>query len=448
MKRYRILVDLLQRCFGPGLTRPGLANVTVIVIGWILTVGPSHSVTEALVMFGMARVRHWSGFHRFFARGSWKPDVLGRVLFDQLMRHFGEQTLLIVIDDTVTSKKGPRIFGIGSHVDAVRSSRKHKVFTFGHCWVTLALVVKVPFSDRVWALPILFRLYRTKKECSKNEVGHTKKTELARQMLDVLVTWTDTRPIIVAADSAYCNGTVTDGLPEHVTICGAMRPDAVLYKPLDVQAGHGLSKGGRPRKRGALERKPADIAKDDQTSWQTASVHTYGLTRQSRFKTVTAQWYRALGTRLLQIVIVECTTGNVPYRVYFSSNPTWNPTTVIETYACRWAIEVFFRDAKQLLGFGDSQAWTKNAVERVAPLIGMLHSVLVLWFVEVWTDCTLLLRPWYPGKKGFSFADVCREARLAIVDSQVLVPCNDNANLRSTRDASANQAPPPIRRVA
>jgi len=50
------------------------------------------------------------------------------------------------------------VFGIGSHLDAVRSTKRQKIFSFGHRWVVLAVLVSVPFSPRSWALPVLFRL--------------------------------------------------------------------------------------------------------------------------------------------------------------------------------------------------------------------------------------------------------------------------------------------------
>lgn len=46
----------------------------------------------------------------------------------------------------------------------------------------LAILVTVPFSRRPWALPILFRLYRNKKECAKKRQQYRKKTELFIQL--------------------------------------------------------------------------------------------------------------------------------------------------------------------------------------------------------------------------------------------------------------------------
>jgi hypothetical protein len=76
------LLDIFQ-AFRLALTRPGFGNLLVIALGWILTEG-SHAVTGALVMTGVAGRRHHEAFHRFFSRGTWDPDHLGRWLFQRL----------------------------------------------------------------------------------------------------------------------------------------------------------------------------------------------------------------------------------------------------------------------------------------------------------------------------------------------------------------------------
>ncbi len=446
---HRKLLALWQETFRLGLTRPGFANFVVIVSGWILTQG-THAVTEALVMTDVAARRHHETFHRFFSRGSWKPDTLGRLVFERIVRTLVEDVVRVAIDDTVTPKKGPEVFGIGSHLDAVRSTKRRKVFTFGHCWVTLAVLVRVPFSSRVWALPVLFRLYRTEKECAKRDVPHRKKTELARELLDVLCTWIPNRRIEVAADSAYCNDTVTRDLSANVVLFGAMRPDAVLTDPPSPRA-TSPRKGGRPSKRGKALRKPEQIARDGRTPWQTTEATLYGRTMSIQYKTLTAQWYRATGTRLLRIVIVATTSGKIPYRIFFSFDPTLSVRTILETYAGRWGIEVFFRDGKQLLGFADSQARKEAAVLRVAPLIGLLYSVLVVWFAEGTHTSALAappVRPWYPHKNGLCFADILRTARRVLDGVDVLVPLSDSENLQKPPRASRATAPFAIKSAA
>ena len=209
--------------FQPALARPGFNNMRVVFTGWVLTGGP-HAVTQALVTTGVAGRRHHEAFHRFFSRGTWSPDAIGQLLYEHAEAMFVREgsTIRVAVDDTLAPKKGPHVFGIGSHLDAVRSSRSYRVFCFGHCWVVLALLLPVPYF-RTWALPLLFRLYRNKKECEKREDSYDKKTELAREMLDVFATWVGDRRVEWTADIAHCHDTVTRGLTPNFVLVGAMR---------------------------------------------------------------------------------------------------------------------------------------------------------------------------------------------------------------------------------
>ena len=426
----RKLRAVWEDCFRPALTRPGFISLVVVLSGWVLTEG-THTVTAALVATDVARRRHWASFHRFFSRGTWDPDVLGEHLFRRILRA-QSCAVRVVIDDTLALKKGPKIFGLGNHLDPVRSTKRQKVFAFGHCWVVLAVLVTVPFSRRAWAPPVLFRLYRNIKDCERRRVPHKKKkTELARDMLDLVVRWSGGRRIELAADGAYCNDTLARGLPDNVVFFGSMRPDAVLTS-LPVTA---ANCGGRPRKRGELLRKPERLGRDGRTAWSTAHPLLYGKVTRVRYKQLDAQWYRAMGTRLLRVIVVECATGHIPFRVFFSSDPALSVETILETYAGRWGIEVFFRDAKQNLGFADSQARTETAVLRTAPLIGLLYSSLVLWCADGTYGEPIAApprRPWYRHKRGLAFIDVLRAAQRALVRNDVLDPRSYSDDLQQS----------------
>jgi hypothetical protein len=64
---------------------------------------------------------------------------MGHWLFQRLLPFLGDGVVQIAIDDTLASKKGAHVFGIGSHVDPVCSTKKHLAFCFGHCWVVLSV---------------------------------------------------------------------------------------------------------------------------------------------------------------------------------------------------------------------------------------------------------------------------------------------------------------------
>lgn len=424
----RTLIDALE-VVRPAFTRPGFANLVVVFAGWTMTSG-THAVTQALVSTGVSGRRHHEAFHRFFSRGTWQPDEVGRLLFGWIARHLRDGVAIrVALDDTLATKKGPHVFGIGSHLDAVRSTRRQKIFAFGHCWVVLAVLLPVPFSSRTFALPLLFRLYRTVRSCERAGQPHRKKTELARDLLDVFAGWVGARRVEVAADSAYCNDTITRGLPDNFVLFGAMRPDAVLtaLPPKTPR------RPGRPSRRGRPVAKPEVIAKDKRRPWCSCEAVLYGVRRIVRYKTVDAQWYRACGVRLLRIVVVKVDDGAIGTRVFFSTDATTEVPVILETYAGRWAIEVCFRDLKQLLGFGDSSARKRAAVERTAPFVGLVYTTLVLWFAEGVHRTRIAappLRPWYRHKRGLCFADVLRAAQRALMPLDVLDPRRSIANLR------------------
>jgi hypothetical protein len=416
------------------LTAPGLQNFLVLVVGWVQTTG-RHAVTQSLVATGVAGRRHHEAFHRFFSRGTWNPDRLGFWLFERVRRvlDLDRHGVRVVLDDTVAAKKGPHVFGIGSHLDAVRSTKRFRVFCFGHCWVVLAVLVRVPFSRRPWALPILFRLYRNQKECARKRHPYRKKTELARELLDVFHDWVGAQRVEVTADVAYCNDTVTRGLPASFVLFGAMRPDAVLTGCPDT---HPAAPTGRPRRRGAVLPKPAALAQDDRVPWRTCEADLYGHRRTVRYKELRAQWYRACGVGLLRIVIVQVTTGTVGCRVFFCTDVMCAVPQILEGYAGRWAVEVCFRDLKQELGFAESSARTRAAVERVAPFVGLLYTLLVAWFTEHAARHPLAApptRPWYRHKQGFAFADILRTAQRVLAPLDVLDPNRSLDNLRCSK---------------
>lgn len=397
------------KVFRAAMRRPTFERMVMLARGFVLATG-SHTVAAALLAGDLARGHHHEAFHRFFSRRCWSPDELGRLLFLKLIALLRCAEITIAIDDTLAPKKGPKVFGLGTHIDPVRSTRRHRIFTFGHVWVVLAVLVKMPMTSRPWALPILFRLYRNERECVRRKDPYRKKTELAREMLDQLLNWTST-PVRVVADLAYCNATLQRGHDARVVFVGTMRPDAVLTAlPTAAQR----KKTGRRRVKGSVLQKPERLAANARRPWQTVRAKLYGKERTLHIKTMRAQWYIACGEGLLHIVVVRLDHGRIPFRTFFSSDPNLPESEILETYAGRWSIEVAFRNLKQHLGFADSPARLRRAVERTAPFVGLLYTTLVLWFLEHAGDAPLALVPvrsWYRHKATLSFEDVLRAGR-------------------------------------
>jgi hypothetical protein len=179
--------------------------------------------------------------------------------------------------------------------------------------------------------------------------------------------------------------------------------------------------------------KPEKLARNEHSPWRRCSAFLYGKIRSVQYKTMDAQWYRACGSRLVRVVVVRVNTGNLGIRVFFCTDATMSVVEILETYGERWAIEVCFRDLKQWLGFADSSARKKEAVERTAPFVGYIYTTIVLWFAQhAWNTAAAAppVRPWYPHKRGASFADVLRCAQRTLVRLDVFDLASSLANLR------------------
>lgn len=431
--------------FRPAFTAPTFARWLLVMAAWVLCV-ERHAITECLVVSGAAGICEHSAFHRVFSRRHWSLDALARLWLAALVARMAARRLRLqfVIDDTLGTHKGPKVFGLGTHLDAVRSTRKTKVFAFGHVWVTCALVVTVPFSARPFAIPLLFRLYRSKKECAANGDTYRKKTEQARELVERLLAWLPETTFDLLLDSGYVTRTVLRGLPARVRVLGAMTVRAAL-----ADAGGRTLRNGRHSPKGAPRPSCAAWAEDAARPWQTVAAHVYGGLRTMQIKTEVVQWWSVLGAQPVRVVLVRCTTGALPLRAFLCTDPEVDVPWILSGYARRWAVEVFYFEVKQLLGLCASRARLEWAVRRTAPSVGLLYGVLVVWFWEQserGMQAVIPNRPWYGHKEHVSFEDILRTARAALREGTLLAQVEEIAPLRRAHRRSI--APTSAPRIA
>lgn len=432
----------------PAFTRPTFERFVLVAMGWLLTSG-RHAVTSALVVLGIAPDVHHATFHRLLSLAKWSPDRLGLILLELIVAVLNDNApISLLLDDTLAPHKGPKVFGLGSHIDAVRSTKRHKVFSFGHVWVVLSVVVHLPFCRRPWALPILFRLYKNKKTCQRTQASYSKKTELARQLLDLVAQHLDeARPCWVVADQGYCNRTVLTGLLQRFVFVGNLRMDAALHaQPPSPPSGA----RGRKKLRGRRLKTPETMTRDGRRPWREAQVHIYRSARTLHYKVLCAQWFHVCHARLLKIVIVRTCGGKLPYRTFFCSDPNISVELLVESYGARFCIEVLFRDLKQHLGFSESSAWSEQAVLRTAPFVGLLYTLVVLWFCRVGVAHPLALcpiRPWYRTKVAPSFADMLFAMQVSLRQSGLFDTCRGYGQLNDILEQNRGGSSEPQKEV-
>ncbi len=428
----------LALSFASVFTQPSFANFLTMLTGWVFCLD-RHTATGLIVAAGATRKEHFSSFHRFFSRAVWNLDPLGRTVLRLALRFVPKpEVALFVVDDTLGRKTGRCIWGAGMHHDPLRSTPVRPVFSFGHSWVVLSIIVPLPFvSHRRFAIPILLRLYR--KKLRKRKPGRPKgerkstgdatpneyrtRPELAVEMLRIAAEWLNGRRFRVVGDSEYSGKSVSRKLPETAGLVGRMPMNAALYaEPPAWKPG----RPGRPRKKGERLPNPAELAKSRKVRWTKTRVDIYGKSARVCLKSVRALWYNSAGTQLLNIVVVRDPSGKRRDDCFFTTDLSMKPTAIIETIAKRWSLEVTFRDAKQSLGFEEPQSRTRKAVERTAPMAMLLYGLTVLWYAEhgeALRTKWFVKRPWYRKKRGPSFADMLATLRQASwVEASILDP--------------------------
>jgi hypothetical protein len=296
------------------------------------------------------------------------------------------------------------------HIDPLLSSRGKPITNWGLNFVVLGVIVRFPlWPDRPFCLPILFRLYLNQKAADKARRVRRTRPELAVEMLKVLCAFRKNRHFHVIADSTYGGQSVLAYLPNNCELTSRLTTDARLYTlPPKVNPGQ----KGRPRKRGTRLPSPAEMLK---ARSQRREIEVYGRHQKVRMASCTACLHM-VPNRLVRVVAIEPLTGGRKNEVFYSTCCEAPPGEILQWYAMRWSIEVAFHDSKMHLGFEEPQGWTKQAVQRTAPVAMLLYSLIVIWFIQYGHhQYRPAVRPWYRKKVNPTFTDMMATLRRASI---------------------------------
>lgn len=406
----------LLQLFAPHFTQPTFRSFLTVACGWVLALG-RHTVTTAVRAANATRWKHISSFHRFFSKSKWELDPMGLVLVRMIDAMVPlAQPLVVAVDDTLGRHTGKKIAAASMHRDPLLSTAVRVAFSWGHVWVVLGITVQL--LGKTWCLPVLFRLYRSKKVCERDGRPYRTNTEFAAELIALLAAQLTHRSLIVLGDGAFSNSSVIKGRPSNVNFIGRSRLDAAIYAPAPPRQPGQM---GRPRVRGAKLPSPAVQASASDAPWQSIEVTAYGRTSTVQVLVIDALWYIVAGSELLRLVVVRGFPGHERDDVLVCTDPSMSPKDIIETFAKRWSIEVTFQETKGKLGFEEPRSRNERAVERTAPFTLFLYSLVVLWYFR--TGSTLrsaqpTKAPWYspnssPSKTLPAFSDMLSALRRA-----------------------------------
>jgi hypothetical protein len=181
-------------------------NAQVLLMGAILAPG-RRTISSALRAVGLGQHKRFHRYHRVLSHASWSSVKVSRVLLGLLVEMFVPEgdPLVVGIDETLERRNGKKIAAKGIYRDPVRSPHENFVKSSGLRWVCVMLLVEIPWTARVWALPFLCALAPSERYAAKRGKRHKKITEWAWQLLLVLRRWYPEREIVAIADRAYAS---------------------------------------------------------------------------------------------------------------------------------------------------------------------------------------------------------------------------------------------------
>jgi hypothetical protein len=214
----------------------------------------------------------------------------------------------------------------------------------------MAVLVKLPFARRPWALPVLVALSRPPEWARLGGTRHRTPAHLARLLLARLIRWFPERHFIFVGDSGYgTSETARFCRQRHrpLTVVSKFDGDAALYEPPPPRTRRTI---GRPRVKGRKLPSPQEEVAHGTRRTRLTVAWYGGTSRAIEMVTGTGHWYR-IGEDLVAVrwVYVHDCTGTHRDEYCFTTDLSMCPTQVVECYTQRWSIETTFQECREHL---------------------------------------------------------------------------------------------------
>jgi len=356
--------------------------------------------------------RAWSPDYKFFSESPWKASSLfDRVLDEAHPLMWEKQPLAVALDDTITRKTGKKIPWAKWSRDPLSPPFNTNLIWALRFLHAALLLWPAKAAGAARAIPIAFQLApptakpkapkKPKKSAGAAEEreykdalkAHEKALREFRQkqrteglsaqgvrLLKELRSRFDKREALLKkvlwaiVDASFCNRTVLKELPERTVLIGRTRKDIRLFaEPAIVTRAKGSKKGrGRNRKYGQALPTPEEFRKDPKAPWKRRRIFAAGKQHNLRYKTMDrVLWKSGAGERAMRLIVVAPLRyrahGHLLYRkeaYLLVSDPSVKIDQALQAYFYRWEIEADQKEEKDLLGVGQAQVWSENAVAR------------------------------------------------------------------------------------
>ena len=360
-----------------------------------------HTITGLLTASAQQGL-DWSAAYRLFEQERFDDTALFAPARREVSSRLGERDPLVVLmDDTLVRKRGRTVHGTGWKRDPLGPAFCSN-FVWGQRFLQLSAALPEGTGPcRSRGIPIdvkhcpsprkpgkreppeAWAAYRRLQEQMKVSTTGADRIKALRAAMDAEAQNRE-RSLIVSVDGAFTNRSVFRDLPPQTTLIGRVRKDARLFLPPQRDA---EPRRGRRAWYGGPLPTPEQIRQDETLPWTTVSAWAAGKVHAFEVKTMAAVRWAGTGDRDARLVVVRPLAyrprqgARLLYRhpVYLlCTDPSLPVETLLQAYLWRWEIEVNFRDEKTVLGMGEAQVRTPEAVAAVPRLMAAAYAFLLL----------------------------------------------------------------------
>lgn len=413
--------------FSPVFSKTIFHRICLLFKAHVLSKG-RRTVCELLRCLNLKDCSAFSIYHYVFYGAKWSGLHASKILFQLIVKFTDSSQIIVAIDSHVERRKGPHIKGLGTHRDAVRSTKSRKVLTIGLNWLVSAVIVKLPWATRNWALPFLMISMppKTPLSSSKNKTDHKthrhkKMTKWACQVALAIHRWSGKfKETVIVADSAFaCFQVCLHCISLRIGFISRLRLDARLHAFLEPVTGKCR---GRKRVKGKRLKNPKEMANDPNIIWTTITVDWY----EGRNKTVLVSFLDCIwnaGHKIVPIrMVLVKSSAHGTAEAFFSTDLSHEIKFIVETYVKRWPLEVTFEESRRHLGIETQRQWSDNSIGRETPAIFASFSIITLIGLKMLSEgeeIQVQETAWYK-KKNATFSDIYIHVKKAILRQKIL----------------------------
>jgi hypothetical protein len=431
--------------FADVFTKPTWKYAQTLLIGAIICRG-KRTVSSILRAMGMCNEKRFERYHRVLNKAIWNEFRLVKILVGLIVALLPNGIeIYVAMDETLERRSGKKIKVKGCYRDACRSSHSLVIKCFGIKWLCAAMIVKLPWANRYWALPFMTVLCPSKKHDTEKNIKHNTSIDRAMQLVSIISN-TLRRPWILLGDGGFaCLKLANRCITNNVPLISRLRLDAALFELLSKQSVN--KRGRKPIKGKKIKTLKASIT-DNEITWQEQKVSWYGgMLKNVLIATGINMWYKSGETPVMirWVLVKNAETGII--EAFFSTNTNHSAVFIIESFILRWNIEVTFEEARAHLGVETQRQWSTKAIKRTTPILMGLFSIICIMANELRKNGNGMIKAistaWYDKSDNITFSDTHTYVKQAITmglyfnksaqnDDFIKIPRQDFENLVNT----------------